>query len=88
VLVVVELTVEVDVDVYIVKKDVAVTVGVATIVVVEVTTVVGLGVVTCATFVLPVAGGLTHESRTIPEANSNTKVKVAAWELRLKTPTS
>jgi hypothetical protein len=88
VLVVVELTVEVDVDVYMVKKDVAVTVGVATMVVVEVITVVGLGVVTCATSTLPVAGGLTHESKTIPEARSNTKVNVAARELRLKTPTS
>jgi hypothetical protein len=88
VLVVVELTVEVEVVVKIVKIDVAVVVGVATTVVVLVTTVVGAGVVTWAGPTLPIALGLAHESSTIPDTISKRYVSVTACDLRLKTPTS
>jgi hypothetical protein len=88
VLVVVELTVEVDVVVNIVKIDVAVVVGVATAVVVLVTIVVGAGVVTWAGPTLPIALGLAHESSTIPDTISSKYVNVATCKLLLKEPTS
>jgi hypothetical protein len=68
--------------------DVAVVVGVATTVVVDVTMVVGPGVVTAAGPKPPVAGALTHESRTIPDASKSRNVNVDTRELRLKKPTS
>ena len=88
VVVLVEVTVEVEVVVNTVKVDEAVKVGVAVVVVMDVIMVVGGGVVTAAGPMLPIAGGLNHESRTTTDAINSRNVIVEARNLRIKEPTS
>jgi len=68
--------------------DVVVVGGVEVVVLVEVTIVVGAGVVTATGPIPPLAGALNHESSTMPDTINSRYVSVTACELRLKTSTS
>ncbi len=67
--------------------DVSVTVGDGTTVV-DVYVVTGPGVVIAAGPILPMAGALTHDNRTIPDTINSRSVSVGARKLDLKKPIS